>query len=246
VGFFGELYLRSTLPFLSAEVTAREVACLARLFRSFGTWAGGPLLDLGCGHGRHAGLAEALGRKVIGVDLDAGSLQLRPPGLPAIRADLRALPFRTGAAGGAFAWYSTLFGFGSDEAHRALLLEVARALRPGALLVAHTAPYERFAASPSARFRKELPDGSRLEEDSAFDPATGLDRGRRRLTLPGGRILSGEYTIRYYRLSELDALLRGAGLEPVVAWGGLDGEPPSPGASDLIVGAIRQRCLTAS
>src|SRR5689334_3073637 len=41
VGFFGELYLRSTLPFLSAEVTAREVACLARLFRSFGTWAGG-------------------------------------------------------------------------------------------------------------------------------------------------------------------------------------------------------------
>ncbi|HEY8206385.1 MAG TPA: class I SAM-dependent methyltransferase [Myxococcaceae bacterium] len=239
MGFFGELYLRSTLPFLSAEVTAREVACLSRLFRSFGARAGEPVLDLGCGHGRHTGLAQSLGRKVIGVDLDAGSLRLRPPGFPAIRADLRALPLRTGAAGGAFAWYSTLFGFGSDEAHRALLREVARALRPGAMLVAHTAPYERFAASPSARFRKELPDGSRLEEDSAFDPRTGLDRGRRTLRLPDGRVLSGEYSIRYYRLTELEELLKGAGLEPVVASGGLDGEPPSPGAADLIVGAIR-------
>lgn len=239
MSFFGELYLRSTLPFLSPEVTAREVACLSRLFRSFGTRAAGPVLDLGCGHGRHAGLAQSLGRKVVGVDLDAGSLQLRLPGFPAARADLRALPVRTGAAGGAFAWYSTLFGFGSDEAHRALLREVARALRPGALLVAHTAPYERFAANPSARFRRELPDGSRLEEESAFDPRTGLDRGRRTLALPDGRVLSGDYTIRYYRLTELEELLKVAGMQPVVAYGGLDGEPPSPGASDLIVGAIR-------
>jgi SAM-dependent methyltransferase len=238
VSFFGELYLRSTLPFLSAEVTAREVACLSRLFRSFGTGAG-PVLDLGCGHGRHSGLAQALARPVIGVDLDARSLALRPEGFPVVRADLRALPVRPGAAGGAFAWYSTLFGLGSDEAHAALLREVARALRPGALLVAHTAPYERFAARPTARFSRELPDGSRLEEESAFDPGTGLDRGRRTLALPDGRVLSGGYTIRYYRLVELEELLRGAGMQPVVAWGGLEGEPPSPGASDLIVGAIR-------
>ena len=69
--------------------------------------------------------------------------------------------------------------------------------------------------------------------------ALGLDRGRRTLALPDGRVLSGEYTIRYYRLTELEELLKGAGMRPVVACGGLDGEPPSPGASDLIVGAIR-------
>jgi SAM-dependent methyltransferase len=236
--FFGELYLRSTLPFLSPEVTAREVDCLARLFTSFGP-AQGPVLDLGCGHGRHAGLSKRLGRGVIGVERDARSLQLLTEPFPVVRGDLRALPLRSGSAGGAFAWYSTLFGFGSDQAHAALLQEVARALRPGALLVAHTAPYERFAQAPRAHFRRTLPDGSLLEEESAFDHRTGLDHSRRTLSLPGGRVLSGAYTIRYYRLTELEALLRGAGLQPVVAYGGLEGQPPSPGASDLIVGAIR-------
>jgi hypothetical protein len=85
-----------------------------------------------------------------------------------------------------------------------------------------------------------MPDGSKLEEESEFDPRTGLDRGRRKLSLQDGRVLSGEYAIRYYRLIELEELLKGAGLVPVVAWGGLQGEPPSPGASDLIVGAIRR------
>ena len=236
--FFGELYLRSTLPFLSPEVTAREVDCLARLFSEHGVREG-PVLDLGCGHGRHLGLAAKLGRSVIGVEKDASSLRLLTRGSPAVRADLRALPVRDGAAGGAFAWYSTLFSFGSDEAHAALLKEVARALRPGALLVAHTAPYERFAAAPRARFHRELADGSRLEEETEFDPRTGLDRSRRTLWLPDGRVLSGENSIRYYRLAELEGLLRGAGLQPVVAYGGLEGERPSPDASDLIVGAIR-------
>jgi len=239
----GELYLRSTLPFLSAEVTAREVRCLARLFREHqrpDAGASGPILDLGCGHGRHAAaLARELGRAVVGVERDGPSLQARRERFPAIRGDFRALPLRTGGAGGAFAWYSTLFLLEGDGAIAAQLREVARVLRPGALLVAHSAPFERLAARPSARFQAELPDGSRLEEESAFDAAAGVDRGRRRMTLPDGRVLSGDYTIRYYRLAELEELLRGAGMQPVVAWGGLEGQPPSPGASDLIVGAIR-------
>jgi len=236
---YGELYLRSTLPFLSKEVAAREVECLARLFSAHGGPTG-PVLDLGCGHGRHAGLAAALGRTVIGVELDARSLRLRPAGFPAMRADFRRLPVRSGAAGGAFGWYSTLFALGDDAAIAALLEEIARALRPGALLVAHTVPYERLAARPTARFQTDLPDGSRLEEESEFDPRTGVDRGRRKLTLAGGHVLQGEYAIRYYRLLELEEVLKAAGMQPVVAWGGLQGEPPSPGAADLIVGAIRR------
>ena len=238
-GFFGELYLRSTLPFLSPEVTAREVRCLATLFGAHR--APGPILDLGCGHGRHApALARSLGRAVIGVERDPASLSLRAEPFPALRADFRALPVRTGTAGGAFAWYSTLFTLESEEAHRALLAEISRALRPGALLVIHSVPFERLASRPTARFETVLPDGSHLEEESAFDPATGTDRGRRRLALPGGRVLSGTYTIRYYRLKELEDLLEVAGVHPVLAWGGLEGEPPAPGATDLIVGAIRR------
>jgi SAM-dependent methyltransferase len=239
-GFFGELYLRSTRPFLSAETTAREVAYLRRAFASLAV--PGPVVDLGCGHGRHAAPLYAegpLAGRVLGLELDALSLQERLPGFPAVRADLRALPFGPRTLAGAYAWYSTLFVF-SDAEHVALLEGLARCLRPGGLLVLHTVPHERMATQPDAAFSTRLPDGGLLTERSHFDAVRGRDIGQRRLILPDGRTLSGQYAIRYYPLAELTQLLEFTGFS--VAWvhGGLDGEPLSNASLDLIVGAVRR------
>ncbi|MBN1205000.1 MAG: class I SAM-dependent methyltransferase [Myxococcaceae bacterium] len=237
MSFFGELYLRSTRPFLSPEITLREVAYLKRCFA--GLALPGPVVDLGCGHGRHAAplnTSGPLAGRVVGLELDAYSLSQRAPGFPAIRGDLRALPFQTGSLGGAYAWYSTLFAF-SEAEHRVILQEVARCLRPGALLVFQTVPYERLRESPGAAFQHTLPDGSVLEEESRFNPETGMDHGRRRLTLPEGRVLSGVYTIRYYPLAELTQLLESTGLATRWVHGSLEGEPPTSASTDLIVGA---------
>lgn len=242
MSFFGELYLRSTLPFLSEETTAREVAYLARELGPRVAPGTGPVLDLGCGHGRHAAALNREGPltgRVIGLERDALSLAQRRPGFPVLRGDLRALPLRSGALAGAYAWYSSLFVF-SEAEHRALLGDLARVLRPGAPLLLQTVPYERLAASPEAAFRRQLPDGGVLEERSRFDPATGRDHGERRLSLPDGRVLSGTYAIRYYPLADLTQLLESAGF--LVAWvhGGLAGEPLSSTSTDLILGAERR------
>lgn len=237
MSFFGELYLRSTLPFISEEMTAKEVAYLAKRFEDL--QVPGPVVDLGCGHGRHAARLNTQGPlagRVIGLELDALSLQERLPGFPAVRADLRSLPFRTGSLAGAYAWYSTLFVF-SDEEHVALLREVARCLRPGGRLVLHTVPYERLAAQPEASFSTRLPDGSLLEERSRFDAARGRDEASRRLTFPDGRVLSGQYAVRYYPLADLIQLLDFTGFSMCWVHGGLEGEPPSGTSTDLIVGA---------
>jgi SAM-dependent methyltransferase len=237
VSFFGELYLRSTRPFLSPEITAREVACLERCFT--GLTLPGPVVDLGCGHGRHAAPLNASGPlagRVVGLELDAYSLAHRAPGFPAVRGDLRALPFQTASLAGAYAWYSTLFAF-SEMEHRVILQEVARCLKPGALLVFQTVPSERLLEQPGAAFQRTLPDGSVLEEESRFDPETGMDHGRRRLSLPDGRVLSGVYTIRYYPLAELTQLLESTGFSTKWVHGSLEGEPPSSASTDLIVGA---------
>jgi SAM-dependent methyltransferase len=237
VSFFGELYLRSTLPFLSEETTAKEVAYLARRFEDL--QVPGPVVDLGCGHGRHAARLNARGPlagRVIGLELDALSLQERLPGFPAVRADLRSLPFRTGSLAGAYAWYSTLFVF-SDEEHEALLREVARCLKPGGRLVLHTVPYERLASQPEASFSTRLPDGSLLEEQSRFDAVRGRDEATRRLTRPDGRVLSGQYAIRYYPLADLTRLLESTGFSVCWTHGGLEEERPSATSTDLIVGA---------
>jgi SAM-dependent methyltransferase len=240
VSFFGELYLRSTLPFLSAEVTGREVACLARAFASL--CVPGPVVDLGCGHGRHASRLNTAGPlkgRVVGLELDPLSLAQREPGFPAVRGDLRALPFRTGSLAGAYAWYSTLFAF-TDVEHEQVLREVARCLRPGGRLVFQTVPWERLLAQPSAAFQLALPDGGVLEEESRFEPSTGRDTGRRTLRLPDGRVLSGTYAIRYYPLAELTRLLESTGLSIQWVHGGLEGEPPSSDSTDLILGAELQ------
>ncbi|HYO55282.1 class I SAM-dependent methyltransferase [Archangium sp.] len=237
MSFFGELYLRSTLPFLSEETTAKEVAYLARSFQDL--QVPGPVVDLGCGHGRHAARLNATGPlagRVIGLELDALSLRERLPGFPAVRADLRSLPFRTGSLAGAYAWYSTLFVF-SDEEHEALLREVARCLQPGGRLVLHTVPYERLASQPEASFSTRLPDGSLLEEESRFDAVRGRDEATRRLTSPDGRVLSGRYAIRYYPLADLTQLLEFTGFSMCWVHGGLEGEQPSGTSTDLIVGA---------
>ncbi len=237
MSFFGELYLRSTQPFLSPEITAREVAFLEKCFAGF--QLPGPVVDLGCGHGRHAAPLNTSGPlkgRVVGLELDPYSLAHRLSGFPAIHGDLRALPFQSGSLAGAYAWYSTLFAF-SEAEHRVILREVARCLRPGGLLVFQTVPYERLREQPGAAFQRTLPDGSVLEEQSRFDPDTGMDHGRRRLTLPDGRILSGVYTIRYYPLAELTQLLEATGLTTRWVHGGLEGEPLSSISTDLIVGA---------
>jgi len=232
LAFFGELYLRSTLPFLGAEVTARETAYLARAFAG----VHGPIIDVGCGHGRHAAALRRDGLSVIGLELDPLSLAQRLSGFPAVRADLRSLPFGASRLNGVYAWYSTLFIF-DDETHGAVLRGLREALKPGAKLVFHTVPYERLAAAPAARFSTTLPDGSVLTEESRFDPLVGRDHGQRSLRLPDGRILSGAYAIRYYRVTELAGLLEAAGLAIKWIHGDLQGGALEPTSTDLIIGA---------
>ena len=237
--FFGELYLRTTRPFLGGEVSDTEAGYLAQVFAAHPP--NGPIVDLGCGHGRHAARLQGRmpeGQPVIGIDLDALSLAEREGVFPAVQGDLRALPFQNACLGGALAWYSTLFVF-DDPVQKQILSEVARCLKPGALLVCQTSPLERLEQHPTSTFEGPLPDGSTLHEQNRFDPETQRDVGTRQLTMPDGRVLSAQYFIRYYRVPELAQLLESAGFSVRFVHGGLGGEPVTADSADLIVGAER-------
>lgn len=237
--FFGELYLRSTRPFLGDAVSEQEADYLAKAFSRIDLE--GPVLDLGCGHGRHASRLQGRlphGHAVIGVELDGLSLAEREGGFPAVQGDFTALPFAPASLGGAFAWYSTLFCFEEATQHR-ILEEVSRCLKPGGYLIFQTLPRERIEREPASSYDGALPDGSHLQEENRFNPTNGRDEGTRRLTLPDGRVLSAQYFIRYYRVSELEQLL--AEHRFTVRWvhGGLSGEPLSSDSADLIMGVQR-------
>ena len=235
--FFGELYLRSTQPFLPEDVTIAEADNLAAEF-SRPEVPAGPLLDLGCGHGRHLRLMPQRARRpVVGLDFDALSLGEAGPGLR-VRGDFFQLPFRARAFAGCYCWYNGAFTF-EDAQQVPLFREIARCLMPGALLILQTAPVERIRSLGDSRWDGDLPDGSHLVETCRFDPVKERDEGHRTLTTPDGRSMAASYFIRYYSRTALSDLLETAGFHASFWHAGVQGQPATNASTDLVVGAIR-------
>jgi SAM-dependent methyltransferase len=97
-----------------------------------------PLLDLGCGTGRHARKLASHGHRVLGVDLSAESIraakQHEKRGLWFRRQDMR-LPLGVHGFAAVFNLFTT-FGYFDDPADDlAVVQNIARALKPGGWLV---------------------------------------------------------------------------------------------------------------
>ncbi len=238
-GYYGALYLDTVEDLLTPRLSALEVERIAALLALS---PGDRVLDLACGHGRHARPMAARARTVVGLDRSAaylarsgaaGGAGPRAPRL--VRADVRALPFRTGAFDAVYSWYASLFMF-DDAANATCLAEAARVTRPGGRVLVHHANPLRLALDPRDASRRILPDGSRVEEESEFDARTGVDRCRRVLTRPSGAVLAGTAELRYYKPSEWTTLVERAGLRilELTSTTGAGGRPPGLDAPDLI------------
>jgi SAM-dependent methyltransferase len=130
------------------------------------------ILDYGCGYGRTLReLTQAGYRNVVGVDFSEAMLarcRRELPEMSLIRNDGRTLPFEGGLLD-AVLLFATLTCIPQDEAQRALVAEVARALRPGGLLYVsdllinedarNRERYERDAEAYGVYGVFELPEG---------------------------------------------------------------------------------------
>lgn len=146
----------------------------------------GPVLDVGCGEGRLAGLL-ARGVSWIGVDSSIAQLVANPYH-PAIRADMLALPF----ADGTFAEVTHLWCLYHLDDPLPAISEAARVLRPGGRYYACTAardsdpeiipegyPPSTFDAEDAAAIVGSVFADVRAERwDSRFFPLTTRDEVR--------------------------------------------------------------------
>ncbi|TDW88172.1 pimeloyl-CoA biosynthesis protein BioC [Kribbella pratensis] len=95
----------------------------------------GPCLDIGCGTGRNFESIRASGRTVVGLDYSIDQLRrarMRTDG-PLMHGDAAALPF----ADESFDTAITLWTSTDVDDFGAVLLEAARVLRPGGVLVVY-------------------------------------------------------------------------------------------------------------
>jgi SAM-dependent methyltransferase len=246
--YYGPLYLDSVADLLTPALSALEADVIAELLE---VEPRDRVLDLACGHGRHARVLAAKVACLVGLDRSgaylarAGTTTITTTGststsqVPSyLRGDVRALPFRDGAFDALYSWYASLFMF-DDAENEACLREAARVVRRGGRLLVHHANPARLAAEPVADARRVLCDGSVVEERSAYDATRGVDRSERRLVRPDGAVLAGRAELRYYMPSEWRRLAPRAGLRLVEVTSTPDAaraprREPGPEAPDLI------------
>jgi ubiquinone/menaquinone biosynthesis C-methylase UbiE len=240
MSFYGELYRRSEAVGFTSDATALEVEYLAKAFSQLNV--AGPVADLGCGTGRHAGLLSArddFQRPLLGVDFDADSLRARPGQFLAVGADFRRLPFRDQSLAGAYSWLVTLFGFSPRERQK-IFREIRRCLKPGGLVVIHAVTFEFAAQNFQGTQQETLPNGTLVQDEMVFDGREAKCLTRRTVTSSDGKVLCAEMTVYHPRLGDLSNELKKAGLSLTWAEGDSSGSPFSPTNRDLIVGAHRR------
>jgi ubiquinone/menaquinone biosynthesis C-methylase UbiE len=200
------------------------------------------VIDIGCGHGRHAAALAERGPDVIGVDF-AVALLNRARHLTAesrthvrwIRGDMRSLPLRSECAGGAVVMDAFGF-FETEEEDEAVLREAARVLTNGGRLGLKVVNGDPVLDTFRERDREER-DGTVVSvyRTLTLDPP----RMTERISISGSRG-RGEYERRQrlYGIEELRAALEHAGFAIVGVFARPDGTPfePKLSATMWIVG----------
>ncbi len=221
-GWWSEAFRAAYLEVYShrsdTQATAEVAGLLPRLRD-----APGPVVDAGCGAGRHLAALRAAGVTAVGFDLSSELLAVamsRPPCAGRLaRGDLRAPPLASGC--GAVLCLFTAFGYFDDAGNAACLAALGGLLAPGGWLVLdlpEPAAVRRGLVPSSERVttggwrvseRRRL-NGARIEKDVEAVP-------------PDGRAVRWEESVRLHESSELAEMAGTAGLMWDGSWPGLGG-----------------------
>ncbi|MFP3985466.1 MAG: class I SAM-dependent methyltransferase [Candidatus Bathyarchaeia archaeon] len=179
----------------------------------------GLLLDFCCGTARHSILLSQHGWNVIGLDISPNLLRIAKENMkekhvrfPLVRGEMRHLPFQTEAFVGAINMFTSFGYLPSEKEDLASLREVARILQPNGSFLVDVVNREQLVSTFKKKDWGEFPSFYMLE--------------RRTLDIEGSRLYSRwtivdkkssntetfDHNLRLYSLSQLERLLKRAGL----------------------------------
>ncbi len=234
--FFDGLALDMWRGAMTPEQTAREADFLARHLELS---PGMSVLDVPCGNGRHAIELARRGVRMTGVDLSAGFLdeaRRKAPDLEWVQSDMRKLPW-AGRFDAAYCWGNS-FGYFDHDNCRRFLEAIATVLRPGGRFLLESGAVSESilpALQPERKLRiGDLDFHSRNSYDAAesrMDITYTFTRGDRQEVKPIHQWV--------HSAGEIRRMLRCSGLEPVAAFGDLDGARHVLGSPRFLVVAQR-------
>lgn len=203
---------------------------------------GARVLDLCCGHGRHAVRLAQRGYRVTGLDISAYHLRLakaaaRAAGVPVelIPGDMREIPREAGRFDAVINMF-TAFGYFDEEAENQRVLDgVARSLQNSGRFLIDLLNHDYLMCVFRENDWQRRPDGSITLERRRYDVSTGRIANEWVWIAPDGKRRQHRFSHRVYTYLELAGMLSGAGLQPVRSWGNFDGQELTMQSPRMIV-----------
>ena len=182
----------------------------------------GPVLDAGCGGGRHLAALRAAGLPAVGFDFSAPLLAAARE-RPAVRGrlargDLRQPPVADGAWGTVLLLF-TAFGYFDDATNEATLAALGHLLRADGVLILDLPHADRVRKTLVPRSQRTTSAGIRIQEERWLTP-TRVEK-RVTLTHPDGRTRNYVESVRLYE--DLEPLAATADLRVRSVWPSLRG-----------------------
>lgn len=235
---FDDDYLYFYAGFLTDE---RSDADAELIWRLLDIAPGLRVLDLACGHGRIANRLAARGASVTGLDATERFLEVARSDAAARgvhvdyhHGDMRDLPW-SGAFDRIVNWF-TAYGYFTDADNRRVLVEAAKALKPGGRLLIEVNNRDWIVANFLPMHGVELGDDLMVDQ-SEYDPLSSRITTRRTV-VRGGTVRKAEFFVRLFAFTELRDWLLAAGFRHVDGFGE-DGTPLSRTSRRMTVVAHR-------
>jgi ubiquinone/menaquinone biosynthesis C-methylase UbiE len=220
---------------LTEERTQKEVDLLVRELK-----LGKPMtiLDLACGHGRHANRLAALGHNVTGVDITKGFLKIAKRDAKAkgvrvkyIHHDMRKIKFKN-EFDRVILMY-TAFGYFGNKENFLVLKNVSRALKPNGMfsldILNVDSLQKRFLPFIVSEKGKDL-----MIDRNTYDKTTGRFYNKR-IVIRNGIRKDKPFFIRLYNRKEMSCLLKKAGFKSSRFFGDWDSKPLTSDSRRMMV-----------
>jgi len=224
--YFGPDYLRI---YRLADTAAQLAFLTARL----GPLAPATVLDLPCGHGRHAVPLSRLGLRFVGLDLSLPFLHVAQRAaadggitLPLVRGDMRWFPFADASFDTAICMFNSLGYFERDEDNPLVLAEFARVIKPGGPFILDLANIDHVRVQPVRSSWEK--DGARVATEYRWHEETRRAETVRQVTFDDGRQETYRSLVRLFESDEIEPMLAEAGFTIEAQQGSFDGGSVHP------------------
>jgi len=225
---------------LTEERTKREIEFLMRELELDKPMK---ILDLACGHGRHANRLAELGHSVTGIDITLGFLEIakkeaKEKGISVeyIMKDMREISFYEEFDRVLLLF--TSFGFFEDEENFRVLKKIANALKPSGLFCFDTFNRDVFLKYFLPYFVVEKGNDLMIDRIT-FNSTTGRLYNKR-IIIKNGKRKDKPFFVRLYNPTEIGDLLNRVGLRIYKMYGDWDSKPFTNESRRMIIIAKKE------